>query len=540
MPVNSNLLHPNRIAYWWLALVIFALVLASPLAVTQIPPLLDYPNHLARMAILAANGADPVLARMYAIQWPIVPNIGIDLTMPPLVRLLGLYAAGKLFVALALALPLLGVALLHRAVFRTVSLWPMAAGLVCANRLFFTGFLNFLIGVGLALLAAALWEFQRSRPAWARVGAAMVAAIAIFFCHLIALAFYGLLLVALEGGACWRAKRWPVGRLALVAVPFVVPAILYLRAPIGGGHPADPAAGHGLVALIRGYYWALAAEPHGLKPLGLIGPFLTYNRLFDAGAILLLIVVLVPLARARQVAVAPGMIGALLLLLLLYPLTPFFLMETAWVDQRLPVLAAFVLFAAVSPTPRNPRTAQLVTLAVAAALLARTVEIGFVWAAHDRTLADFRQTIAPVGPGERVLVVQAERNADPKAMVNDPDSVRAMLHNDSTMHLPALLVIERKAFWPLLFTARTKQPVRVNPPYDSISLPEGELPWVGGLASPNPETLRWAPYLADWEGKFDWVLLLHPGWVENGYELLPDRLEPAAASPVAALYKIRR
>jgi len=31
------------------------------------------------------------------------------------------------------------------------------------------------------------------------------------------------------------------------------------------------------------------------------------------------------------------------------------------------------------------------------------------------------------------------------------------------MHLPGLVVIERRAFWPLLFSAPTKQPLRVLP-----------------------------------------------------------------------------
>jgi hypothetical protein len=180
------------------------------------------------------------------------------------------------------------------------------------------------------------------------------------------------------------------------------------------------------------------------------------------------------------------------------------------------------------------------TAAFAAAILARTAVIGLDWAGHDAQIADFRKVIASVQAGDRVLVVQAERNDDPAAMVNNPDGVRAMVVNDATMHLPALLVIERQAFWPLLFTAATKQPVRVLPPYDQISLPEGELPWAGGLAGPDPATVKWAPYLPGWEQKFDWVLVLHPSGIPDGYRLLPDRLEPTQAGGVAALYRIRK
>jgi hypothetical protein len=527
--------------HWWLAFAALIIVLLVPLILTEIPPLLDYPNHLARMEILYRLPGDADLAKIYGTNWRIVPNIGIDLTMPALMHVLSLTAAGKVFVALALILPLLGVVALHRVLFERVSYWPLAAGLVAYNRLFFSGFLNFLIGVGLALLAASLWVAWRERPAWQRVGGAVVAAIVIFFCHLIAIAFYGLLLLAVELARAWWMRRLGrrdlLVRLAWLAVPFIVPAILYLRAPISGG---DPAGGHGLVDAIKHYYWALAAEPHGLKLYGLMGPFLTYNRLLDAGAVILVLAVLVLFGVGRRLAISPPVVGVIALLLVAYPVVPFFLMQTAWVDQRMPILAGFLLFAGTFPRIGSARTGRLMLAAFAVAILARTFVIALDWSGHDAQIADFRQVIEPVRPGDRVLVVQTEKNADPNAMVNRPDSVRAMVENDATMHLPALLVIERKAFWPLLFTAPTKQPVRVMPPYDAISLPEGELPWAGGLADLDPTTLKWAPYLPDWQHKFDWVLVLNPGDARDGYSLPFDQLERATAGKVAVLYKIKK
>jgi hypothetical protein len=521
---------------WWCAFAAVAALLLLPLFATEIPPLLDYPNHLARMTILADSGRDPVLSRFYSIHWQIVPNIGIDIAMPQLMRIMPLYAAGKIVVALALLLPLAGVAALNRAIFGVRSYWPLAAGLVAFNRLFFTGFLNFLIGVGLALLAAALWERQRNgSPVW-RLVAAVVAGLLIFFCHLIAVAFYGLLLLALECGAAWRLKRIDPKAFLALAIPFAVPILLFLHAPISGGGEASV----GLVDAVKHYYWALANEPHGLKLYGLFGPLLTYYRSIDIAALVVILAMLIGSAAAKRLCVAPALAGAALFLLLLYPVTPFFLLQTAWVDQRLPILIGSLVFAGTLPAAPSRLTSRLAGAALVIILMLRSAEVYAQWSRHDVDIADFRRVIAPVQPGDRVLVVQAQRNADPEAMVNRPDSVSAMRSNDAMMHLPGLLVIERKAFWPLLFTAATKQPVQVNPPYDAISLPEGELPWVGGLAAPRPDDLRWAPYLAGWEGKFDWVLVLWPEEVPDGYSLLPDRLALAAKGQVAALYRIRR
>ncbi len=537
MPPAMPMQSPATVApaRWWIVFTALCAVLLVPLFLTEIPPLLDYPNHLARMEILAHGAGDPNLSRMYRANWLIVPNIGIDLMMPMLMRLMPLAAAGKIFIALALLLPLAGVAALHRAIFRVRSYWPLAAGLVVYNRLFFAGFLNFLIGLGLALLAAALWEIQRDRKAWVRLACATVAAVVIFFCHLIAVGFYGLLLLALELGRARELRRLNVARLALLAAPFLIPAVLYLNAPIGD----PPAADGGFLEAIRHYYWALAASPRSLRFYGLAGPFLTYNRLLDAEAMLLVAVVMALAAAKRWLRVSPAIAWLFALLLLSYPLVPFFMMATAWVNQRLPIMAGFLLFAAALPVIRARRTAWLIFVALGAMIVARTAEVGAAWRSHDAMLADFRQVIAPVQPGDRVLVVQTENNDDPAAMVNNPDSARAMRDNDSTMHLPALLVIERRAFWPLLFSAPTKQPVLVLPPYDAISLPEGELPWVGGLAHPDGEALKWAPYLTGWDQKFDWVLVLHPYEAPHGYDLLPEKLELARPGEVATLYKIK-
>jgi hypothetical protein len=245
-------------------------------------------------------------------------------------------------------------------------------------------------------------------------------------------------------------------------------------------------------------------------------------------------------AGTKRLRIARGIVIPAALFFAAYPFVPFFLMATAWVNQRLPIMAVFLLFAGTLPLFPSRVAARVVAALFAMLILARTAEIAGVWNGHNAVLADFRHVIAPVRPGDRVLVAQAERNADPAAMVNNPDSVRAMRDNDSTMHLPALLVIEHRAFWPLLFSAPTKQPVLVLPPYDAISLPEGELPWIGGLADPGPDALRWAPYLDGWERKFDWVLVMRPADAPDGYTLLPDRLDPATKGEVAALYRIRK
>ncbi len=85
--------------WWLLAAALLAAVLVLPLLATGIPPLVDYPNHLARFAVLTAAGADPALDRLFTVHWAFYPNLATDLLVPPLARLMPLEAAGRVMVA---------------------------------------------------------------------------------------------------------------------------------------------------------------------------------------------------------------------------------------------------------------------------------------------------------------------------------------------------------------------------------------------------------------------------------------------------------
>src|SRR5690242_20067869 len=88
-------------------LLVAALILL-PLFYTVVPPLEDYPNHLARMQALAGIPGNEALSRFYEVAWAPIPNLIMDLIVPPLVPALGVYAAGRVFVGLTLLLMLLG------------------------------------------------------------------------------------------------------------------------------------------------------------------------------------------------------------------------------------------------------------------------------------------------------------------------------------------------------------------------------------------------------------------------------------------------
>ena len=159
---------------WWATLAAAVALLLLPLLITDVPPILDYPNHLARLVLLHAGPDDPVLGRFFEPAWSILPNLASDVIVPPLLGLLPPHVAGRVMLGGILLLNLAGVVALHRALFGRRSYWPLASVLMAYNSTFLLGFLNWQIGSGLAMLAAAGWITWRERRPIATIGSAQI------------------------------------------------------------------------------------------------------------------------------------------------------------------------------------------------------------------------------------------------------------------------------------------------------------------------------------------------------------------------------
>src|SRR5436190_18694095 len=90
-----------------------------PIFSTVVPPLFDYPNHLARFWILATGGN-----AFYAVHWAPLPNLAGDLVVPLLARVMPLEFAGKLFQVMIFALIVDGATSLNRVANGGWRLWP--------------------------------------------------------------------------------------------------------------------------------------------------------------------------------------------------------------------------------------------------------------------------------------------------------------------------------------------------------------------------------------------------------------------------------
>ncbi|HUJ98721.1 MAG TPA: hypothetical protein VLV85_10770 [Stellaceae bacterium] len=425
----------------------FAVLFAALFAVAALPviccdtlPLFDYPNHLARMHILASwSGSEP-LQRYYEIVWRPLPNLAMDLVVPPLARLMPLAWAAKAFVLATLLLLAGGAALLHRVLFGSWSAWPCLAFLLLYSRALLWGFLNYLFGLGLALAALALWlALERQRPSL-RLALGAASALALFFAHLLACGLYGVLVMGRAAAVAWRRRAAPRSALAelLVAgIPFLPPlAILVLLTPGSAGG-------------------AIAYGPVLRKFDLLFSVFDTYSRPFDVACFALAVIALGLAFQRRWVRLEPSMALPLVLLTLVYIAMPSQLATASGADHRIPLLLALVLVASSRWTAPERRLRRLFLGGALLLFLLRLGVVGASWEASDQSYARLLPALDALPVGARLAV------AYPSAAINSQAT--------PLVHFPTLAIVRRDAFVPTLFAFPTQQPVALAPRYQALA-----------------------------------------------------------------------
>lgn len=472
---------------WWLAAVTLAVVLAVPFFLVDVPPVLDYPNHLARYLILA-HPDDPVLSSMYAPHWRILPNLAMDLAGAGLLRLFDPHVAGRLLLAFSLFAPLVGVVTYSRVMFGRFSYWPLASGAIAYNAVFFLGFMNFQLSLGLALAGAAVFTVLRKRGHSAMAaGVGAATACIVFFAHLMGLTFFVLLVAAHEWARLWRRRgegtfardaAKVLGWLVLMLMPVLILFMLCPQSDV----PSSVGSWHAERKL-----WAV------------FGPVMTTS--INLTLVSALVLFCFAVTAWRHVVFAPGIALALTVLGAAFVVVPSAIGNGTFIDIRIPQMIALLLFAGVQP--RLSRSHSIAAgLAFAALIALRAGYVATTWHDSRQDVADLRAAIALVKPGAKVLVARGH----PGNWTEAEMPTRALPGiNRLDGHLPALLLIERRAFWPLLFADPAQQPVAVRPPYDRLTQPLGEpLDWAvlqqEGRSAPH--------YFDDWREDFDNVLLI--------------------------------
>jgi hypothetical protein len=493
-------------------LAVFAALLAAalvPFALCDPLPLNDYPNHLARMHILADGGASPDLARYYGIEWSLVPNLAVDLVVPLLARLMPVETAMLVFSALIFLLTASGTIAANWALYGGRSWLPFGVFLLLYNRSFLWGFLNYLFALGVAFWAFALWLWLKDRGTPLRLAVFPALAFLLFVLHLSAFGVYAILVGGYElhrsfedrrRGLAVLARRW-----AVIALQFVPPFIALLALSPASDKIARIEFGS-LMGRLVGVFdpvlnyvvpvdLATAAVIGGVFVWGLVRGWIVFHRLM-----------IVPTG----------------LLVLLYAFLPDTLLDSFAAARRLALPLAMAALVACDLKLESVAGRRVLFAGFAGLFALRLAIVAINWQAADAIYAEMIAAMERLERGARIYTLNAI-------------TLRPQLGNPPLQHMPAMAVVRRDALTNQMFTDRAENPIHyVYPPEAPL---HRRLDLEFKIADRIRERIGF-DYFADADPRlFDYILVINPQWFTA---TPPASVETVYRSNAFALYRIRR
>jgi hypothetical protein len=443
-----------------LAMLLTAAWLCAPIVSVGYPPLIDLPNHLARVEILHRYGAEPMVRQIYVRSIEPIPNLACDILITFLRHFMSLAAAAKTFLVMAQLLFVYGCHRLGRAIHGRSTWLAVLCSFFFYNSMLLFGFLNYVFGFALFTLCLALWLEWRVKWTWVRFIMMTALALAAYLAHLSAYTFLVVTFCAFGAWSYWKDEV-PLLSVMASVLPLALPAMTFLAFMEGSGRAG------------RLHWDTVAGKAITLLPL-----FLSYDRWFDAVFLALLGVVLAMLLlNRRHVAFHRPALAAALLLLGCYLVSPTEALTGSGVDARFvpPAILLLVLSLRVEMPRARARRVLIACVAVAA------LRVGLVWSNWmilDRRIGAEAARLLEVPEGASIYPVFVQPHDGPQAK-----AARAIRH---VIHYAG---IGRHAVVPTLFSYPSQQPISFR-----AALPYAEPPdnfaeqWLQSSAT-------WVPYL---------------------------------------------
>jgi hypothetical protein len=351
-----------------LAVFIFlSAMLVLPIWMVQYPPLVDYPNHLARAFVLH-HLHDPRydFARWYAQDWGPNPYLLADLLMQVFQSVVGIYIAGRLMLTLCvLGLPWGVWFFLRRANpgSEYLALWAFA---LAYNRNFLMGFMSFELSIALCFVVVGLWlDYLRGNKA-TTYALSIVLTIMLYLTHL-----GGYAIAALAIGI-YTLTSFGVGRkFWLSTIPFVPGALFFLYSKFNGGFAK------------RGLDYQTWHPLSKLK--GMLVPFMLYSKALGLLTLLFVLATAVYfLWRRDKLNLNVAWIAVAIAVLAVHWIMPGMYGDLGFVDYRFCIIA----FLFVLAVPRFAGARNWIVAAAVALCLLRTAEATKYFVSQQKPLAE--------------------------------------------------------------------------------------------------------------------------------------------------------
>ena len=504
---------PGEPRGWWESpLVIAAVVMLSavPLLYPEVPPLVDLLGHMGRYRVQLDIEQSPWLQDYYGFHWAAIGNLGVDLLVMPLGRLMGLEAAVKLITLMIPPITVAGFLWVAREVHGRIPPTAFFALPFALGYPFLFGFVNYVLSIGLASLAFGLWlALARQGRLKLRSILFVPISVIVFFAHTYGWGVLGLLCFSAEAvrqhdkGIGWfRSGVNAAAHASVMALPLLI--MIAWRSEAHGGATGD---WFNWRLKWQWVYSALRDRWYWLDVVSLVVP-----------AMMLLFALV-----SRKLTLSRNLAFSALVLLAAFVLLPRIIFGSAYADMRLaPYVMAVALLAIRFRGEAPARMAQVIAV----------LGLGFYMLRIAATTASF--AIAANDQQAKLAALDhVPMGARVAALVGDPCGFNWPLPRNS--HLGAMVIVRRQGFandqW--VMEGLNLLDLRYGPAGDFAADPSQRVRRqgcsVGPLKSIN-RALRTIPRQA-----FDYVWLIDPPPFDPS---LTKDMQPVWRGPGSILYRL--
>jgi len=437
------------------AFLLIFLVAIVPVLTTPILPTIDFYNHVARYFVLSRIDTIRFLAENYQGNWSLLPNIGMDVLGVGLMRIFPPTLAPHILTIASMLVQFSGVMFFSR---QMIGRWSLITAVLLVpllySYIFVWGFANFLLGLGLAFWAAGWWLARRDRLALA-VPVACLFAVAIFLCHGLAFALYGLLVGALELAevlaAPGRRAATAVRSLVALSVQAVAPVAMFMSTTTAKAEKGITSADESVHRLIEHgdlTHRVTDLVVYRLQTIVRVaeGPSLW----FDIATFILTIGILAALAIRGRARLNGRAWPAIAVALALVALAPPAMFGVGYVADRMPLFLAFIVAGSLDVRAGLDAFGRFCLGLLLVAVAARLIFIGVAWRQYAAEFTQFREVAGRMAPGSLAAEVNVTR------------AVHVSASSRCEMYGPLMVVLYGQAA--PLFADPTQQPLRIVGP----------------------------------------------------------------------------
>lgn len=310
---------------WWesrpfvAAMILLAFV---PLIYPPVPPLVDLLGHMGRYRVELDLANSPELQRFYGFEWQMIGNLGLDLLIVPLSKLVGLELAVKLIVMSIPPLTVAGFLWVAREVHNRIPPTVLFALPFAFGHPFLFGFVNYTLAMALAFLAFGLWlRLGRKGRTGLRALLFVPISFVLFITHTFGWGTLGLLAFSAEavrqhdrGIGWWRSGLRAAMHAAVMAGPLLL--VLLWRSGVSQGMTSD--------------WFNMAAKATWISQA-----LRDRWELFDQGSLTVALIALVFAIVNPRLTLSRNLAFSAMVLLAMFLILPRIVFGSAYADMRL-------------------------------------------------------------------------------------------------------------------------------------------------------------------------------------------------------------